>query len=51
MLRGNKYKKLWVKAEKMLAGKIHVDEKERINVVADLLADYKWAINNGILDL
>ncbi len=26
-----------------------MDEKERINVLADLLADYKWAINNGIL--
>ena len=50
MLRRNRHKKLWEKAEKILAGKIHVDEKERINVVADLLADYKWAINDGILD-
>jgi len=50
MLRGNRYRNLWEKAEKILAGKTHVDEKERINVVADLLADYKWAINNGILD-
>jgi hypothetical protein len=41
MLRRYKYKKLWEKAEKILAGKIHVDEKERINVLADLLADYK----------
>jgi hypothetical protein len=49
MLRGNKYKKLWEKAEKILAGKIHVDEEERINIVADLLADYKWAVSNGIL--
>lgn len=48
MLRRYRYKKLWEKAEKILAGKIHVDEKERINILADLLADYKWAINNGI---
>lgn len=45
MLRRNRYKKLWEKAEKILAGKIRVDEKERINLVAD----YKWAVNNGIL--
>ena len=49
MLRGNRYKKLWEKAEKIFAGKIHVDEKERTSIVADLLADYKWAVNNGIL--
>jgi hypothetical protein len=50
MLRRYRYKKLWEKAEKILAGKIHVDEKELTNILADLLIDYKWAIKNGILD-
>jgi hypothetical protein len=49
MLRRNRYKELWEKAEKILAGKIPVDGKEQINVLADLLSDYKWAINNGIV--